>query len=183
MAQAQELLSKIPKPKLTSSNTQLKALKSLNTNVTKPEDIKRLRKRVSHYITSGVSSKVVNTALKIREALPNRKRFNNQRGGYIYIVKNNTNGKVYVGQTVNPVKERLGQHFNDGDGRANSTRKPARFDVAYRNQGKENFSVKSKFYNTRTDLDRAERTLIKRYKSLDPAKGYNTVSGYKRLKK
>jgi group I intron endonuclease len=30
--------------------------------------------------------------------------------GYIYMIRNKTNGKTYVGQTIRPIKERLSEH-------------------------------------------------------------------------
>jgi group I intron endonuclease len=30
--------------------------------------------------------------------------------GYIYMLKNKVNGKIYIGQTTRPIRKRLGEH-------------------------------------------------------------------------
>ena len=89
--------------------------------------------------------------------------------GYIYILKNKINGKIYIGQTVRPIKTRLGEHRS---GRSANCRLIYR---AIKFHGWDNFE-KDWYECPDEDLDFDEELLIKEMKTLSP-EGYNLKEG------
>lgn len=87
------------------------------------------------------------------------------REGYVYVLTNRRNGKVYVGQTTQRFEARLSQH----------SRCKTLIGVALRKYGKENFSY---FENEVPEelMDNLERNLITLYNCHSPD-GYNLDSG------
>lgn len=91
----------------------------------------------------------------------------------IYLLKNETNGKIYVGQTVRTLKHRLGQH-----------RRAARYGRrtylcnAIRKHGFETFTSRVlEKCNSKEELNQAEKKWIERLKATDREKGYNENPG------
>lgn len=109
--------------------------------------------------------------------------YNNITGmyeGYIYKIYNDINGKVYIGQTIQTVKERFLDHL--------SCAKNKKYDTyiyrAMRKYGLENFNIIEllKIQNESIDqlhieLNEVEKLYIKMYQSVDSEYGYNTDDG------
>jgi group I intron endonuclease len=87
------------------------------------------------------------------------------------------NGKVYIGQTIQNVKDRFGSHKKDAYHDAN----PAYYTLigkAIRKYGKENIKLEILHEKIQwDDLDNLEISEIKNHSSMDPAKGYNMTEG------
>lgn len=93
--------------------------------------------------------------------------------GKIYIVRNTVNDKVYIGQTICPIKERFGHHLSAAYTRTKSTRK---FYNAIRKYGKDKFYVELIEDNIPIGkLDEKEIYYIEQYDSYN--KGYNSTIG------
>lgn len=99
---------------------------------------------------------------------------NNQHYGLIYKITCTINGKIYIGQTIQPLQARWVAHkyiakkeFKD---------KSNKFYNAIRKYGFENFSCKILCYaNSREELDHREQVCIRLFKSQE--NGYNTHEG------
>lgn len=92
--------------------------------------------------------------------------------GIIYIIKNNINDKVYIGQTITNIKTRFNQHCK------NSTLKSRHYKIynAIKKYGKENFYIEVLESNIEIDkLDEREIYYIEKYNSFK--KGYNSTKG------
>lgn len=92
--------------------------------------------------------------------------------GIIYIIKNNLNNKVYIGQTITNIKTRFNQHCK------NSTLKSRHYKIynAIKKYGKENFYIEVLESNIEIDkLDEREIYYIEKYNSFK--KGYNSTKG------
>lgn len=92
--------------------------------------------------------------------------------GIIYIIKNNLNNKVYIGQTITNIKTRFNQHCK------NSTLKSRHYKIcnAIKKYGKENFYIEVLESNIKIDkLDEREIYYIEKYNSFK--KGYNSTKG------
>jgi predicted GIY-YIG superfamily endonuclease len=86
----------------------------------------------------------------------------------IYKITNKLNGKVYIGQTTQPLKRRWRNHCE--------TKKGA-MDSAIAKYGKENFDIEIiDIAETLEELNEKEKYWIKEYDSLAP-KGYNLTYG------
>lgn len=93
--------------------------------------------------------------------------------GYVYLIRNRVNGKVYVGQTVQAVKRRWAQHISKA-----LAGKVTHFSNAIRKYGKDAFDVIT--IATACDqfsLNLKERILIRVYRSMDKGSGYNRRDG------
>lgn len=98
----------------------------------------------------------------------------NNKGGFIYIVRCYVNGKMYVGQTTyDDYKKRIHNHFRRA---ASGSNKSPKFYNAIRKHGRE------KFYHgvvcecsTREELDRTEDEMITRFQTIEH--GYNLMRG------
>ena len=93
----------------------------------------------------------------------------------IYKVTNNINGKVYIGQSVQPLKKRRQSHEKAA---YSNTKEWTYFLWALREHGKENFiwEVIEECSN-HEELNDREVYYIKRYKSDNPDIGYNSTPG------
>lgn len=92
--------------------------------------------------------------------------------GYIYIIRNSVNDKVYVGSTYYSIHRRLVSHLN---GSANGDSKMQR---AIREIGRDKFFISLiKTCHTKEQLTYSERFFVKYYKSNNSEFGYNTMSG------
>lgn len=94
------------------------------------------------------------------------------RTGYIYIIKNTCNNKVYIGQTTLSVEERFKQHLKP------SQIKRCRYKLykAMEKYGKENFYVETLESDVPYDkLDEREIYYINMYDSFH--NGYNSTQG------
>lgn len=93
--------------------------------------------------------------------------------GYIYLISNLVNGKLYIGKTESTINERWYTH----KWRANHldrVESPLVIDLAIAKYGEKSFEINEldKAFN-KEDLLRAEASWIKFYNATDPDKGYN----------
>ena len=93
--------------------------------------------------------------------------------GVVYLITNLVNGKVYVGQTVQPLAYRFRQHYYDSN---RETRKPLQ--KAIREYGRSNFSIEPLCScSNQKELDLMEDLHIVLFDVLNPEKGYNLKRG------
>lgn len=90
----------------------------------------------------------------------------------IYKITDITNGKVYIGQSIN-IENRIKQHFN-GHGKI-------AIDLEINSKGSENFSVEILEECPTVELNRREQFYIKKYNSVE--NGYNCNYGTNKDKK
>lgn len=84
----------------------------------------------------------------------------------VYIIKNDVNNMVYIGQTTNSLRERFNQHYNNPGSHVG---------VAMHEIGKEHFSI-SILDDTAKNLDELlekEKYYIQKYNSIE--NGYNSM--------
>ena len=87
---------------------------------------------------------------------------------WIYKMTNIQNNKVYIGQTIRPIKDRFNRHMNDALHNIIDTH----FARAIRKYGKENFTIEEiDSANTQEELNQKERYWIQYYNSVKD--GYN----------
>lgn len=98
-----------------------------------------------------------------------RQLYINSRIGTIYIITNKVNSKVYIGQTIQNIKNRFEQH------KINSTKNNCnKFYNAIRNIGIDKFNIDILEDNIKLkDLNDKERYYINKYNSIE--NGYNTL--------
>jgi len=91
----------------------------------------------------------------------------------IYKITNKVNGKIYIGQTTQGLKVRLGVHFSEArKGKTNSV-----IHAAIRKYGKENFdSEEICRCKSKKQMDDAEKFYIRYFKARSPI-GYNLTDG------
>ena len=92
--------------------------------------------------------------------------------GFIYMIKNKVNGKVYIGLTTNTIEERWKQHLSS----VNFVKRHLYYSI--KKYGVENFSI---YELDKTEdfkkLGELERYYIKKYKSTNSEYGYNITHG------
>jgi len=90
----------------------------------------------------------------------------------IYKIENQVNGKVYIGQTTQPLSHRKSEHFS----RLKENKRQHKLYQAMRKYGKSNFLF-SEIANVLNveDLDRVEIDLIEQHNSFN--RGYNATIG------
>jgi len=93
----------------------------------------------------------------------------NGKTGWIYLHKNRTNGKLYIGQTR---KANPNQRWKEGDG----YKTQRLFGNALKHYGWNGFSHEA-FKCPVSKLDEAEQFFIKRFRSYDTSFGYNLTEG------
>lgn len=93
--------------------------------------------------------------------------------GSIYIIKNSKNSKVYIGQTIQDVKQRFKQHLKLQNSNKNQV-----IYKAIQSIGKENFSyeILKTGIETYKELNELEEYYINKYNSIVP-NGYNLCPG------
>lgn len=94
--------------------------------------------------------------------------------GIIYIIKNNFNDKVYIGQTIQSLKLRWQEHCRKG---SSKNEQNMRIKKAIHKYGKENFTIKELEICDVKDLDIREIYYINFYNSYK--NGYNSTLGGK----
>ena len=95
--------------------------------------------------------------------------------GYIYLITNHTNGKRYVGQTVNPIHYRWSKHIEEAYGGNKSNSLLHRAIIKY---GASNFGVNILEECADTELNEKEKNYIKKYDTYyTHNKGYNMTWG------
>ncbi|MFX1258576.1 MAG: GIY-YIG nuclease family protein [Promethearchaeota archaeon] len=93
--------------------------------------------------------------------------------GYIYLITNLINNKIYVGKTESIIKQRWYTH-NWRANHIDRIENPIAIDLAIAKYGNNNFKIeKLDIAYSKEDLIRAEADLIKYYDSTNPNKGYN----------
>jgi group I intron endonuclease len=98
-----------------------------------------------------------------------------EKRGIVYLVTNQTNKKVYVGQTRSSLAKRWSQHKSD----AKVGRNEMILHKAMRKYGHENFKIEILLYCPLSDLDEFEIIFVKKYMSTDRNFGYNILEGGK----
>lgn len=100
-----------------------------------------------------------------------------QNTGYIYKITNQINGKVYIGQTKRPIKQRWWEHKN-----ASKNKNNPGYDYplyrAFRKYGIHNFKIEEIEKCTYDKLDEREIYWIKYFNSFH--NGYNLTLGGRR---
>ena len=87
---------------------------------------------------------------------------------WIYKITNIQNNKVYIGQTIRPIKERFHRHINDAMNNILDTH----FARAIRKYGKDNFIIEEiDNANSQDELNKKEQYWIQYYNSVN--EGYN----------
>lgn len=92
----------------------------------------------------------------------------------IYIIKNDINNKVYIGQSIN-IHKRIQEHFWKSECSKDVSYNSA-LHLAIRKYGKEHFYYEILEECDVSLLDEREREYIKQYNSISP-NGYNILSG------
>ena len=92
--------------------------------------------------------------------------------GYIYIIKNYCNEKVYVGQTTHSIQERFNQHMKPSTIKKRESYKLYNAIAKY---GKENFYIELLEETTPDKLDEREIFYIEKFDSYK--NGYNSTNG------
>lgn len=96
--------------------------------------------------------------------------------GYIYIITNDINNKVYIGQTISTVEHRWGEHKTKAYYVADDSRKDTAFYKAIRKYGIDHFQVKElEYVEDSSMLSDRECYWIAEYNSYQ--KGYNSTIG------
>jgi group I intron endonuclease len=93
------------------------------------------------------------------------------RVGYIYLLINTVNGKMYVGRCVSSIKARWRRHVLDAEQGSD-----VYLHRAIRKYGAANFFVRRLYRCTEALLDHCERYYIQRYATSAP-RGYNLTKG------
>jgi group I intron endonuclease len=93
------------------------------------------------------------------------------QNGFIYKITNNLNGKIYIGKTTRPVRERFLEHMSP-----KGTLRTALAN-AVRRHGKDNFSVEIIVALPEEELDAAEAYHIDAHNSTGKHIGYNRTTG------
>jgi len=88
--------------------------------------------------------------------------------GIIYLIKNKTDNKCYVGQTTRTLKKRWSEHCKQNGCIV--------LHNAILKYTPENFTIEQLFEGTNDELDEKEKEYIQQYNSLCP-NGYNITSG------
>lgn len=92
--------------------------------------------------------------------------------GYIYKITNKINNKMYIGQTITTIKERMYKHYS------NAKKATTGIDFAIGKYGKENFIVEEVCSCLDEDLDDLEQFYIAKFDTYN--NGYNlTIGGQK----
>lgn len=94
--------------------------------------------------------------------------------GIIYKATNKINGKIYIGQSINPLEKRIGQHFAE----ARTFIHGDRFKKALRKYGEDGFNWVV-IYKTNNDyLNEAEDYFINLWNTTDRNIGYNVLTSH-----
>ena len=87
---------------------------------------------------------------------------------WIYKITNIQNNKIYIGQTIRPIKDRFHRHINDAMNNVLDTH----FARAIRKYGKDNFIIEEiDIAQTQDELNKKEQYWIQYYNSVE--EGYN----------
>ena len=89
--------------------------------------------------------------------------------GYIYKITNKINNKMYIGQTITTIKERMYKHYS------NAKKATTGIDFAIGKYGKENFIVEEICSCPNEDLNDLERFYIAKFDTYNT--GYNLTIG------
>lgn len=92
--------------------------------------------------------------------------------GYIYKVTNKLNGKIYIGQTIQSIKDRWYRHCGKSGNEAEQKMHIKRAIFKY---GKENFTIELLEECNQADLDNREKYYISYFGSYN--NGYNSTEG------
>lgn len=89
--------------------------------------------------------------------------------GFVYVIKNCINDKVYVGQTKNSIEQRFNEHLY-ASMKKNTTNK---LYMAMKELGKENFYIELLTECKDVDMNKYEQLYVEKFNSIK--QGYNTV--------
>lgn len=96
--------------------------------------------------------------------------------GFIYKIVNNSNGKIYIGQTISSITKRFSKHISD----AVTNKSQAKIAKAIRKYGKDSFSIElleTIDIVSGDELNNKEIFYIKEFNSKDDKIGYNITDG------
>ena len=94
--------------------------------------------------------------------------------GVIYLVRNKTDGKVYIGRTTQHLSIRWAGHVHDSKGSATTG-----LHGAIKRYGPDNFTIEElEAHPDKRSLMIAEQDAIERHHARDPNVGYNLSAGY-----
>lgn len=96
--------------------------------------------------------------------------------GFIYMIRNQITGKVYIGQTKQPLEKRWMAHRYE---LRNGTKRNAKFQNAWNKYGEQSFDFIEIARCQNADLDDLEIAYINKYDSLK--NGYNATAGGKQV--
>lgn len=97
------------------------------------------------------------------------------RIGYVYKIENKINGKIYIGQTIQPPNIRKSQHLSDLKLKRHGN---PYLQHAFDKYGQSNFKFQViNWVNSQEELDKQETYFIKKFGSLSRNKGYNLKEG------
>ena len=103
--------------------------------------------------------------------------------GYVYLITNNINGKIYIGETITALSRRFNAHLNGAFNKKNRNYN-CYFYNAIRKYGKSAFTIKliekviaSTKKEAKNKIQSLEKYYIKMYKSNNNKFGYNLDSG------
>ena len=92
---------------------------------------------------------------------------------WIYKITNIQNNKIYIGQTIRPVQERINRHFNDALNNITDTHLAR----AIRKWGKDNFVYEIiDTAKTQEELNLKEQNYIRLFHATDDKYGYNETN-------
>lgn len=92
---------------------------------------------------------------------------------FIYKITNKLDGKIYIGQTIRPIRKRFKRHVND----ALNNMVDTHFARAIRKYGEMNFVIEIiDTANTQEELTQKEYFWIEYYDSTNPSIGYNETN-------
>ena len=93
--------------------------------------------------------------------------------GFIYKITSLINGKIYIGQTITSISQRMNRHYTN----AKTNNHATGIDGAIKKYGRENFKVEEICRCPNEDLDAQEQFYIAKYDSFN--NGYNLTIGGK----
>lgn len=97
--------------------------------------------------------------------------------GFIYKVTNKTNGKIYIGMTINSIEYRFNQHFRELKYELKHKSNRSYFHNALNKYGKDNFEVEMLEEVDESKLADREIYWIEKLNSTDKSVGYNLSNG------
>jgi hypothetical protein len=118
-----------------------------------------------------VSNKIKGSHYKFIKS--KKRKIENNENGFIYMITNLKNGKIYIGKTIYSIEERFKSHLKI----AKYKKKKWRLHNAINKYGPENFKIELIWEGYLRYLDEMEIFFIKELNTMDKDKGYNMTEG------